>query len=191
MRRMICAVLAGGLATAAMAGVIHDESIDGDLSDNNAAPSVLTVTPGSNEVIGSLQFSPDVDPDYFRFDVPVGFELTAVILDNYDTTEDQSFMAVQAGNKISDPNTGIGLLGTVLFGGAPGTTQGEDLLDDLGAANLGGDGFSGPLGAGTYTFWVQETAAEVNYALDFQISAIPEPGSLLLLLSMGLLIRRR
>lgn len=177
---------------AALADVIHDESIDGDLSSDNLNPTFLNAAFENNEVIGSTIPTP-IDRDFFTITVDPGFELTAILFQLYDTTEDQSFFAVQEGSQVSDLNDPSMLLGTALIGGNPGNQQGDDVLDDLGNAFLGGTGFTGPLGEGTYTFWFQETAANVNYEFNFVVNQIPEPGSLALLGAgaVGLVLRRR
>lgn len=120
-------------------------------------------------------------------------ELAALVLDTYDTQDDQGFLAVAAGSQISSLFSPAVLLGNALIGAIPGAMEGDDVLDNLGTAIFGGTGFVGALGAGTYTFWIQETTGSVpEYALDFQVrSTVPVPSSLLLLLAAVALLRRR
>jgi hypothetical protein len=52
-------------------------------------------------------------------------------------------------------------------------------------APTGGQGFSAPLGAGTYTYVIQQTGQNVNlYALDFEV--VPEPTTLALAAVAGM-----
>ena len=192
----LCAVFLFSLTYVAnaQAGVIHDESIAGDLSDANLAPTLLMVAEGSNIVTGSTAATP-LDRDIFSFTVGAGLELAAVILQTYNTEDDQGFFAVEAGNQISALFSTAALLGNSLIGVGPGKMEGDDVLDDLGSAQFGGIGFTGALPAGTYTFWIQETSASVpEYALDFQVRSttpVPLPTTLLLLLPALVLVARR
>ena len=61
---------------------------------------------------------------------------------------------------------------------------GTNILDDMGVGS-GAIGFIPPLGAGTYSFWLQQTGgAVIGYGLDFVV--VPEPTAAGLL-SLGLL----
>jgi len=190
---MLLAGLAFGLASSTQAAsFLFTESGDGDLSNTPASPTILGDHPstvgfsiGSNFVRGSTVTG---DPDIFSFTVGVGYQLTAIQLTSYTSTDDRGFIAVQTG---SVWNNGIGargnfnvatLLGYAHFGtGAQAVTAqpGTDILDNLGASGgaAGAIGFTGALGPGTYTFLVQQTAAPVvNYEFDLQLTPVPEPG---------------
>src|SRR6476660_650750 len=71
----ICALL----ATAPAKAIIFDEAVSGDLSNNKAAPTALTLTPGSNSVIGTVNgFPPGTDAqDWVSFTIPTGFVMTS------------------------------------------------------------------------------------------------------------------
>jgi hypothetical protein len=181
-----------GFISSVNAAVIHDESIDGDLSDDNLMPTEIpligSVSLGSNLVRGTTIAAP-IDRDFWSLTIPDGQALTAIVIEAYSNTDNvglsQSFFAVREGigfPAIDNPDV---LLGSALIGAAPGSQQGDNILDDLGQALPGGSGFNGSLGSGTYTFWTQETVGEVTYSFDFQISTVPEPTSILSLLAIG------
>ncbi len=167
--------------------VIYNESISGDLSNNGLAPTVLTVSPGGNEVLGTTgKTGTTIDRDYFTFTVPVGMELDAItVLPGTETLGalGLSFIGVEAGPQLTAPTTATdatGLLGWDHYGASD---IGVDILPEMGTSGLGSTGFTGALPAGTYSFWVQEASAgAVNYGFDFTIT--PEPGTWALLLSM-------
>ncbi len=166
----------------AQAQVVHDESVNGDLSDDHLNPTVLSMSMGNNLVKGSTIDEP-IDRDFFSLTLPEGSFLTAVILDEWATADDQSFIALQSGPQVTSLNSSDDLLGTALFGAGPGARIGDDILDDLGIAQIGGIGFTPPLGSGTYTFWIQEVSAPMTYGFNFQI--VPEPTSAVLCLLAG------
>jgi hypothetical protein len=179
------------------AATIWDESVNGDLSNNNLVPTVLPgLSVGANDVIGTITGSNRVptDPDFFTITIPVGFKLDAITLKAFSFTNNigtGSFLAVQAGTQITSTTDGSALLGTALAG-SPSAPLGSDLLAALSANSLVGgvSHFTPPLQAGTDTFWFQEGAgpnvsAVVNYDFAFQLSAVPEPASLVLM-SLGL-----
>jgi hypothetical protein len=120
------------------------------------------------------------DADVLRFDVAPGSLLVGIDLLALDASASVGqgvFVAIAAGASIApfDPSAH---LGDALIA-APGA-----LLPVLAAGTLyGAPGFAPPLGAGTYTFWIQETSALVDYSLAFTI--VPEPGSLSLV-ALGL-----
>ncbi|QSJ15079.1 PEP-CTERM sorting domain-containing protein [Nostoc sp. UHCC 0702] len=172
--------------------IVHDEAVNGDLSSENLNPTQLSLSVGSNHIIGSTTGNPNLDRDFFSLTVPSGYLLNKIILANYigldDDGPNQGFFGVQAGSNIETATVNANtppLLGAALIGAAPGTQVGENVLDDLGVANpIRGAFFvgfpSGNLSEGTYTFWVQETKRGIqNYDLDFVVTAVPEPSNIL------------
>jgi hypothetical protein len=199
---MVLAVL-GVSSPAGFGGIIWNEAVNGQLSTNPASPTVLTVFPGSNEVIGETH-GPIIpatqlatDADIFSFTVGQGFQLTAInilafnYVPNTNPANPISYAAVQTGGRITSTTSGAALLGATLFGNqAPYPGVGGDLLPALagGPTLLAGSGFTPPLGAGQYTFWVQETNGSTSYDFAFQITPdpIPEPSTLTLFTLGGL-----
>jgi hypothetical protein len=201
----VCALLA---ATPAKA-TIYDEAVSGDLSNNQAAPTALTLTPGSNSVIGTVNgFPPGTDPqDWVSFTIPTGFVMTSYVNSKYGSTDDQGFTGFQSGSSFSgDPFVAGSYAGYAHFGTdatnplPPSSTVGVNLLPLMAnpSFSVGATGFTRPLAAGTYTFLIQQgDAVTTSYQFDMQVRSVsvPEPGSSLCLLGMGglatLALRRR
>ena len=175
------ALMGGELAHAA---VIYNESVSGDLSNSGLNPTVISVAPGSNQVFGTTGKNPAtliIDRDYFTFTVPNGLSLTAVTVlpgtKNLGPHGD-SFIGLEAGPEVTvltTATTAAGLLGWDHYDSGD---IGNNILPDMGSAGLGATGFTGPLGAGTYSFWIQEASVgTVPYGFDFTLTAAPEPDS--------------
>lgn len=185
------AALMLGLAVTSIghAAIMWDESIHGDLTDDRFNPNHLSVSLGSNELIGHTGFH---DRDYFRITLAPGQMLTSIILTGYVSIDDISFLAVQEGTFLTeDPlNANVAnLLGWTFFG----TPEiGVDLLPLMGS-NYGSIGFTPPLSGTNYTFWLQQTGDPTDYALDFRVDAVPEPSTLAAagVFLLGLARRRR
>jgi hypothetical protein len=170
------------------------ESSSGDLSGAGLAPSQLTGSAGSNLVRGSFG---NGDLDYLAFLVPEGFTLNAIITGSGNNTGlSRSFIGVQLGPVMTVPpgtSNAAGLLGWTHFGVADGI----NLLPEMSLARLGSAGFTAPLAAGVYTFWLNETSNEpgLTFDLDFQLEPVPLPPALGLLTGgaalLGALRRRR
>jgi hypothetical protein len=199
----VCALLAAGPAKA----VIYNEASSGDLSDDKSAPTALTLTPGLNAVIGTSAGFPEfggTDPqDWVSFTVPTGFVMISYVNARYTSKDDQGFTGFQVGSSFSgDEFTAGNYAGYAHFGteaqnpdGNPVTssTVGVNLLPLMADSNFapGSAGFTFPLGAGTYTFLIQQGDPEVTgYRFNMFVRpvAVPEPGSSLCLLAMGSLI---
>lgn len=107
-----------------------------------------------------------------------------------------SFVGVQAGSVMTvPPNTGTaaGLLGWTHYGSAD---VGLDILRPMGLAGAGASGFTPPLSAGTYTFWVQDfSGTDIGYEFQYTVTPVPEPAKTALMLiglgAVGAAVRRR
>ena len=183
--------------TAASADLMWDEAIDGDLSGDYLNPTQLYTKGVNNHVIfttvGSASNGGEQDREYFTFEVAEGYELASIILDGFvtDPISNLGFIGIAAGDSFPTPPTApdvTSLLGYYL----PGVTDiGGDILQAMGQGG-GSQGFSGPLGAGSYTFWAQETGPSTDeWDLNFVVTAVPAPGALALLGLGGLAARRR
>jgi hypothetical protein len=191
----VCALLAAAPAKA----TIYDEAGSGDLSNDKAAPTALTLTPGLNSVIGTVNgFEPGTDPqDWVSFTIPAGFVMTSYVNSKYDSADDQGFTGFQVGSSFSGDEFAAGsYAGYAHFGTAatnpdgtpPSSTVGVNLLPLMADSTFapGTTGFTPPLGAGTYTFLIQQgDPSTTGYQFDMTLRAVPEPGSSLLLLVMG------
>ena len=154
-------------------GVLTDETIDGDISSDLDNPLAFQLTDGSGTIIGSVGAG---DTDYVTVNVPEGSVLSAINLLDYVNVDPGtvSFIGVQEGTVFTelpdDPNVG-NLLGFLLYGAELLDTN---ILPAIGEGP-GTQGFTGPLGAGDYTFWINETADDPSsYSFEFVVSAEDE-----------------
>ena len=205
----ICALL----ATAPAKAIIFDEGVAGDLSNNKATPTALSLTPGSNSIIGTVNGFGQGDPqDWVSFTIPTGFVMISYVNSKYDSTDDQGFTGFAFGSSfpagVDSEFDAANYAGYAHFGTQAqnpdmnptrSTTVGVNLLplmaDSISFAP-GSSGFTPPLGAGTYTFLIQQgDDVTTGYQFDMTLRAVPEPGSSLCLLGMGCLatlaLRRR
>jgi hypothetical protein len=172
------------------AGTILDEVTPNTdlLSNSGATPTQLTVAPGLNELFGKTGKSTSPDPDYFTFNVPIGYALVSIVVLPDHTSPvpavpGQSagleFLGLQAGNQFTAGTTPSSMLGYLHFNGSSG-----EILDDLSVPRSPNPatvdpttGFTPPLGAGDYAFWVQDTGVgEATYGLSFEIKYVPDAG---------------
>ena len=206
----VCALLAAAPAKA----IIFDEVVSGDLSNNKAAPTALTLTPGLNSVIGTVAGFPQfggTDPqDWVSFTIPTGFVMVSYVNARYNSADDQGFTGFQFGSSFSgDPFMAISYAGYAHFGFAAtnpdknpvaASTVGLNLLPLMADPSFapGTTGFTPPLAAGTYTFLIQQgdpVTTGYQFNMTVRSVSVPEPGSSLCLLGMGglaiLALRRR
>ncbi len=59
----------------------------------------------------------------------------------------------------------------------------RDILPLMGAAGDGASGFTPPLPAGAYAFWIQELRQATTYRFDFEIAPVPQPSTWTMLLA--------
>ena len=178
------AAAVGALAlgsVSAVAATGYNETSSGDLSNLNTSPTAVTFGVGSNIISGSTGSTAGViDRDYFTFTIAPDQQLTAImVLDGTtsiagrDPQNPLSFIGLEAGGSVTDPGAPVvgDLLGYTHYGPS---LVGSDILDNIGAG-AGAQGFSGPLGAGTYSVWIQEAnAGTANYVFDFLVASVPE-----------------
>jgi hypothetical protein len=153
------------------AATIWNEATQGDLSGNMSTPTSLMLSAGNNDLFATTQGG---DLEFVTVTVPAGSTMTGLFLRSYQSFDQTAFMAVQRGTTFTEspfaPNI-ANLLGYSHFGGSG---IGFNLLPGLGTAQ-GAQGFTPPLQADSYTFWLQQLGGSTNYHLDFVVSAPPVP----------------
>lgn len=182
--RSLAACLAALLAPGAWGATVYDESVSGDLSGNGLAPTFVAMAGGSNVVMGTTgRENGVVDRDYFNITVPAGWLLTAITpMATTGVVGTSAFIALESGAQVTTPVAGPA---TTLLGWHHYVVAdvGNNILPLIGTG-AGAIGFAGPLGAGNYAVWVQETGVgTVPYVMDFTLSPVPEPTSALTLLA--------
>ena len=189
----LCAALAADAAT------LYDEAVSGDLSGSGLTPNSLSVAEGSNQIFGTTgrDAVTGVDRDYFTFTVPVGYAFVSLIeLAGTTVVGGISFIAIQTGPQVTVPSNtpdATGLYGWTHYGPAASPV---DILPSMGIPIAGSTGFTPPIGAGAYAFWIQDTGlGSSSYGFDIVIAPVPEPGAaagvLLGLVALGVARARR
>lgn len=187
-RSIALMALAFGLAAAvpATAAVVYAEPVQGDFSDDRAAPTVLTILLGQNDVFGVTGQSVEGmnDRDYFTFTISPGNVFKSLtVLDSSISAGGGAFMGLQSGGQVTvDPvaPTPEPLLGYAIVSPAD---IGSDILPRMSTAG-GAIGFTTPLGAGQYSLWIQDTNIGPSvYGLQIEVAPIPVPASAPLVLT--------
>lgn len=180
------AIAVGMLGTiGAHAATAWDEGLDGDLSGDPLAPTTVVFADGVNTVSGSMSSNGDVR-DYLTFTIPDGQQLVGILLQQYVDLDvggpgNRGFYSINVGATSEIPS---GANSDAFLGGAhlDPLPAGTDLLELLTTDSLTGTGVTPPLGAGTYTFLVQQTGPQLTgYSLDFVVAPVPLPAAAWLL----------
>ena len=173
-----------GLGSSAFGGTLWNSADNGPLSTSGLAPTALgPMTLGSNDVFattGSNATTGVVQLNYFVVTVPVGFALGSITeLPGTQVGGALSFIGMEASPQVTvspDATTAAGLLGWTHYGPADINTN---ILPAMGIPAEGSSGFTAPLGAGQYSFWIQELSpGTFPFGFDLGlVSAVPEPGT--------------
>ncbi|HEV3416857.1 MAG TPA: PEP-CTERM sorting domain-containing protein [Pirellulales bacterium] len=187
------------LSAAPALAVIYNEGVSGDLSNNQLAPTPLTLSAGSNSITGTVGGSDN--RDWVALTVPAGMKMTSYVNSSYAGTDLQGFTGFRFGSTFpGDPMSAGSYAGYSHFGlgatngsGANGvnngnalTTVGVDLFsakympnnNASGGTAAGSTGFTPPLGPGTYTFLIQQDGTNISY--QFTMNVVPEPSTICL-----------
>ena len=191
--------LALTVSAATAQAAVFDESVSGDLSNNQGLPTLLGFSSGLNRVIGNVNGTGGDSQDWITFNVPSGFVLTSDVLAVYTSSDAQGFTGFHTGTSFTgsafspDSYNGYTHFGTGAQNNVspPVNLVGQDLLPIMTDPTQapGATGFTLPLGAGDYTFLIQQQGASTGYEFGFTLSEVPEPRALpLMLLAFGLTI---
>ena len=176
---------------------------------------ILTIAGTVSQTTGPAAGGVSPDAQYVSFTVPIGYEFTSLKLVDYNSSDDRGFVALQAGDKwtaVPNPSTGAlpGALAYHHFGSGAGTVYGSLCSQsysggttpvgvcatdpiancDLFTRSINGP-IAGPLPAGPYTLWLQQTnTTPVGFTFQATSTAVPAPLPLLGL-GAGLGISRR
>lgn len=188
-----CAALVAAALPALAQTFSYNEFVDGDLSNHIAAPTDLGPAGlGVNTVRLSVFEStlPGGDFDVFTFEIRAGQELAGLLMLDYQGFDEVAYLAIAGGATFPvNPNDNPSdFLGGVLFGPAI-QAIGSDLFPLLQLPFAGGTGFTGNLGPGWYSVFVQQTGPLTEVELGFVV--IPSPGSIAALGIFGLVGARR
>jgi PEP-CTERM motif len=197
-RLLLCALFSAGVMSGAHAATAWDEAASGDLANVGTSPTGVSLGLGSNIVSGTTGRSAGgvVDRDYFTFTLPAGWQLDSVTLlpgTTFLGPSSLGFIGVQAGMQVTVNPTGGSATGLLGWWHYNVNDIGTDILPSVGLGP-GASGFVGSLPAGSYAFWIQETATgSAAYNFDFGVSAVPEASTSLMLLAglAGLAFLRR
>ncbi|MEX1115651.1 MAG: hypothetical protein WEB53_10410 [Akkermansiaceae bacterium] len=175
------------MITPGLGAVIYNESINGDLSGLFGSPTTLNLTTGANTIIAQMGSNGNTgatngsDADYFTVTVGSGESLVSITVDSY---------------LFSPNNPGVSFAGYVaapVFAGQTAQNINGSVLFNASSGNILDDFTGGPatLGPGTYSFWFQETSANlISYQLTYNL--VPEPSSALIgACSIGLCLASR
>lgn len=170
-RSLAWLILVGALMVPA-AALAHDEAVDGDLSNDAAAPTPLVFGLGANVVAGRVTTSAPADTrDYITFTIPAGRQLTGLRLVSW-VSGNTGFHAINAGATSFQPSsaTDNNFLGGDHVNPAIWVFDLVELLD----GDTAGVGTTAPLGPGTYSYVIQETGPQLSdYRIEFIVSAAP------------------
>jgi hypothetical protein len=166
------------LISTAASGANYDEALLGDLSGVPATPSTWNLAAGANVLKGSAGTSSDYD--IVSLTIPAGHRLDTLTLDAYQIQGYASFLGLQTGSTwtagLGWSVNGEALLGWDLFDvGMVGTNRLQAISEN---GNTITPQFAPPLGSGTYTMLLQDTASTYNYQFTFNVSAVPEPATI-------------
>lgn len=171
------------------AASIHNEVVDGDLTDfvqvspwRTSGEPIGSLSAGTNIVQGTFgtDSNNNRDSDVFTFHIPTDFQLTSLDL-TYTLLEGSfgngSYISINNG---VDLGTGISTASQNLDDALVNTSG--DLLSMFASGEFSGGliGVSTPLTAGDYTIGLHETNAVISYTLAFNVSPVPEPSTWLL-----------
>lgn len=165
--RMLAAMLLLGARVAAAwasYGFVWVEGPGHYLSSDGTLPTDLDAGPGDNVIHGTINgYHPTDGSDFFRFTLGPNWELHTITLTEYSYAGDTTFLGIEDSDVYVTGLTNDQYFGYCYFGQED---LGLDLLDPMGASN---GNFTPPLGAGTYTFWVNESGPWRVYELVFRI----------------------
>ena len=167
------AILGAALCVLNTSGALFwNETSDGDLSNNQSTPNSFVLENGANSVVGTVNALTDFQ-DWLAVTISSGFQLSAVRLAAYISTDPIAFTGFQSGSSfVGSSFVESSYLGYTHIG--PGNV-GSDLLPLMENA-FGAQGFTAPLQAGTYTFVIQQAGSSLtSYQFDYEVTPVPEP----------------
>ena len=172
MKLLATAALLALLIAPAGAAIVHDESVNGDLSTNPAAPTPIAFAQLSNFILGTTGNSGTVDRDYITFTIDSDRILGSLILHGL-SPDNLAFAAFNSGSTSFVPSGSTAA--SFLAGIHPsGSHVGTDLMPLFVTSSVTGNSLSTPhLGPGTYSFLIQQTSPFLqSYSLEFVVDFV-------------------
>lgn len=172
--------------------IVHDEMVDGELSDTGSTPTSVFFELGVNTIQGSLGglgagggggASNGNDADIFTFTLAAGQTVNSITTTRSDLNS--GFIGYSNTSSIGAISDNATLADAIQAGGLFGNGS-------VAGANAGGlNPIPGSLSAGDHTFILQETVTPVDFSISFNV--VPEPSSGVFFGGLTLLgfIRRR
>ncbi|HEY4233155.1 MAG TPA: hypothetical protein VGM76_07000 [Lacipirellulaceae bacterium] len=158
------------------AAVVWNESASGDLSNDRLNPTSINLSAGVNSIVGQMGHfdGTNLDIDYVTVNIPANERLSGVILSNYVSDDDVSFIGMENGTQITVPTTAFTADGLQGFSHIGSSLLGSDLFPNMSQAFSGSSGFSVPLPSGPYSFWLQQRDGfDTDYQFDFVVTPPP------------------